>query len=351
MSQPNPMLATILRKGARALAGYASADLAEPAARDAEPLAAGPFSGWQSVLAVRVDELAAAVEAGRPELFGEQVRWAKAVLAARGVPAEAFRVALESLRQVLAEELPHELTVAPTGFVDQALAGFDREPDGLSPRLAPDTPHGRLAAEYLLAVLEGDRRQASQLVLRRADQGESISDLYLRVLLPAQEELGRMWLIGEINVAEEHFATSTTKMVMAQLLAHAPQRPANGRSLLAAAVVGNQHELGLQAVADFFEMGGWRVIYLGANVPVVDLVQAVQFYRPDLVGLSVSLTVQLPLLKETVAAIRANPPDAPLRILVGGHALKGADDLAVALGADGYATDPVAAVAWGNSLT
>jgi hypothetical protein len=38
------------------------------------------------------------------------------------------------------------------------------------------------------------------------DQSDSVRELYLNVLLPAQEEIGRMWLTGEINVAEEHFA-------------------------------------------------------------------------------------------------------------------------------------------------
>ena len=68
-----------------------------------------------------------------------------------------------------------------------------------------------------------------------------------------------MWLANEINVAEEHFASHTTKMVMAQLLPHATIQPSNGKTMLAAAVAGNQHDIGLQAVADFFEMDGWGV--------------------------------------------------------------------------------------------
>ena len=45
-----------------------------------------------------------------------------------------------------------------------------------------------------------------------------------------------------------------------------------------AAVAGNQHDIGLHAVADFFEMAGWRSILLGADVPAADLAQDLLSY-------------------------------------------------------------------------
>jgi len=44
-------------------------------------------------------------------------------------------------------------------------------------------------------------------------------------------------------VAEEHFATSTTKAILAQLRLRAPMQERNGKALLAAAVMGNQHDV------------------------------------------------------------------------------------------------------------
>ena len=144
--------------------------------------------------------------------------------------------------------------------------------------LLPDTPHGRLASTYLLALLEGDRRSASRTILDAVDSPENVQNIYLRVLLPAQAELGRMWMAGEINVAEEHFASHTTKIVMGQLLSRAEFQPHNGKTVLAAAVAGNRHDIGLQAVADFFDMAGWRTIQLGADVPITDLALATECF-------------------------------------------------------------------------
>ena len=39
-----------------------------------------------------------------------------------------------------------------------------------------------LAASYLLAILEGDRRRASKLILAAADEGKNVADLYQNVL-------------------------------------------------------------------------------------------------------------------------------------------------------------------------
>jgi methanogenic corrinoid protein MtbC1 len=202
----------------------------------------------------------------------------------------------------------------------------------------------------LLAILEGDRRKAISLILKAADEGQSVPDLYLKVLQAAQEELGRMWLLGEINVAEEHFATTTTRLVMAQLHAREVCRPSNGKTLVAAAVAGNQHDLGIQVVADLFEIDGWRVIQLGSNAPADDLAQAVEFYAADLVALSISLATQLTALEETIAIVRASQRGAAVKILVGGCGMIGSAELAQSQGADDYASSGMDALSRGNAL-
>ena len=135
-------------------------------------------------------------------------------LAARGIPADLLRTKLAALRGVLVEQLSPELSPLATDCLDRALAEFEGEPVGLTP-LTVATPGGELAAKYLVAVLEGDRRKASRLILKVAEEGRTAADLCLNVLQPAQEELGRCRVLGEINVAEEHFATATTRLIAA----------------------------------------------------------------------------------------------------------------------------------------
>ena len=350
MSETSDFLARLLRTGNRAYAAYASTQLCEVHPEAKRGSGPDPFAVWQRWLASRVEELAAAVAVDEPTLFVSQVHWAKAVLAARGISTEYLRTSLKELRAVLAEELPEQVRSLAAEYLDAAIEAFDRQPDHAQPRLLPDTPHKRLASMYLLSLLEGDRRRASQLILDALYANGGVRDMYRHVLLPAQQELGRMWLTGEINVAEEHFASHTTKMVMAQLLAKATCEPPNGKTLLAAAVADNQHDIGLYAVADFFELAGWRTIQLGADVPVNDLVQATDCFNVDVLALSAALHVQIEVTKAAIEAVRKGPKGNTIKILVGGLAFANSTHLSEGIGADAYATGPDHAVRLGAQL-
>jgi methanogenic corrinoid protein MtbC1 len=115
-------------------------------------------------------------------------------------------------------------------------------------------------------------------------------------------------------------------------------------------VAGNRHDIGLCAVADFFEMAGWRTIQLGADVPIGDLVQAVDCFEVDLVALSASLNVQLETVRSTIQAVRSGARGKEVRILAGGLAFAEARHLALEMGADAYAANPDEAVRSGCRL-
>ena len=350
MNQNNEFTAGVLRQATRALAGYAARGLLGEYPEAEKVFEPDPFAGWQNWLAVRLEELAAAIAVNRPRLLISQVHWGKAVLQAREISPESFRHGLECLREVLAAELPEQVRSLATEYLDRALEAFDEPLADISTRLLKGTEMGSLASTYLLVLLEGDRRRASRLILDALDHGHDVREIYLEVLLPAQEELGRMWLANEINVAEEHFASQTTKMVMAQLLPRAALRPSNDKTMIAAAVAGNQHDIGLQAVADFFEMDGWRTIFLGADVPARDLVHAVDCFAADLLGLSVSQTTQFEAVKTAIRAVRGSATHTEVKILLGGRVFTDPNDLPKELGGDGCAADPAEAVAVGRKL-
>jgi methanogenic corrinoid protein MtbC1 len=350
MSQPNEFLATVLKRGGNAFAGFAAADLLEAQPDAAAGLGSDPLALWKQWLAGRVEELAAAASAGKPELFAEQVRWAASLFEARSVPDANIRASLESLGRVLAKDLPEHTQALANEYLATAVVALDAAPPDATTEIAAETDEGRLAASYLLALLEGDRQKAMSIVHDAASTGWSVADLYLRVLAPSQREVGRMWLNDEINVAEEHFATATTKMVMSQLSAQADVQPRNGKTVVAASVPDNQHDLGLQMVADVFELHGWRTILLGANVPVPDLIQATEAFQADLLLISAALGKHLPTVRDTIQAVRQHEPTRHTKILVGGTAFAGLADLADQYEADGYAANATEALDLANDL-
>lgn len=344
-SQPG----TMLRLSTGALAALAAAKLMERGVSSPE---AGPrgFSAWKEHLSARVGDLADALEASRPEVFLNQVLWANSALHARGVPVEDFRAGLDCLASVLEQELPPGSRESAVSCVRAALEALNGADTAVPPALAVDSLHGKVAAEFLLATLEGNRRRATALIEEAASNGVSARDLYLHVFLPVQREVGRMWQLNEITVAEEHFVTTTTLTAMSILYPRLARRPSRSRTVVAGAVEGDSHELGPRMVADFLEMDGWRAIYLGANVPSADLAMAMVDFDAELLALGVSLAAHLHRVPETIDAVRrASAPRVP-RILVGGGGFAGTPERWRELGADGIAGSADEAVSVANRI-
>lgn len=68
------------------------------------------------------------------------------------------------------------------------------------------------------------------------------------------------------------------------------------------------------------------------NTSPLNLAQAVEFYRSDLLALSASLHTQLVMLKKMIWAVRRGQHGLKVKILVGGQALAEATDLAQSIG-------------------
>jgi len=170
---------------------------------------------------------------------------------------------------------------------------------------------------YLRATLAGNHGEALRVALDEGlHAGVSPSALQLRMILPAQREVGRLWQENVISVAQEHLATAVSQLVLSHLYPHLPRPHGNGTRVLVACVEGELHDMGARMGADFLEMAGFEVRFLGANVPVARLVEAMREEAPQLLGLSATMHFHLPALREAIGAVRSVAPMLP--IVVGG---------------------------------
>jgi methanogenic corrinoid protein MtbC1 len=345
----NGFAAQLLERGASGYAGYAAAALIEREPRLRELFAPDALGSWRHNLTQRVLELAAALSAAEPRLFVSRAVWTGKAFRARHQDETLVRGSLNALREVLAERLPEPARGAPLDYLDQALAALDEPAAADGPELDPDRPADRLALRYLQKVLEGDVAAAVQEVTGAVRDGFDRRAAYLEVLLPAQREVGRLWHLGEVNVAEEHLVTSATQRCMAVLASGAPATTPNGKTAIVAAVASNAHDVGLRAVADLYQMSGWRTIFLGADVPMEDLPAMLNYFQADLLLLGATLATQVPRVQQAIAGVRANA-ERPVKVIVGGAAFDEADTVWKAVGADGYAGRVDEAVTLGGRL-
>jgi len=344
VSEPNHYLAEMMRVSARAYAAHAAEQMLEKNPGCARRFGDSAFPDWQGSLVQRLNELAIAVEMEEPSLFRSQVEWTRDAFAARSVPVEDVSRSLEALRSTLQRELPEGVGDIPGPYIDSALEVLG-EQSSVDSVLSGDGDARRIAREYVETAVAGDQRGAARLVMESVKgSGLSTHDMIERVLMPAQVEIGRLWHLGEIGIAEEHAATATTCMVMSILAWRDAGSQGDAPLVLLAGVEGDRHDVGLRATACLLELGECRSLSLGADVPAPEIVRAAAESAPDAVILSATLSVHLRPLRRAIRALRDLDSGSNLRVLVGGPAIARAPRLAERLEADGYVASPGDAV-------
>ena len=290
-----------------------------------------------------VDFLASALWAGEQLLFDDYVRWVKVLFENIGLPQEWLTGSLADVRSAVEGLLGPEAApgAAMLAYSIDTVESLDTE---LRSFIEPDQPLGALAVRYLGAVLGGDRFGASEAVFDALAEGVPIKDIYTYVFQRAQLELGRLWQSNRITVAQEHYATAVTQMVMSQLYPHIFSSEKNGRKLVAACVGGELHEMGMRMVADFFEMETWDTHYVGANTPPSSIVDAVSRVGADVLALSATMSFHVPEVSAVIEELRADPYGAGVKVLVGGYPFNLVPDLWRRVGADGSAGDAPTAI-------
>ena len=160
---------------------------------------------------------------------------------------------------------------------------------------------------------------ALEQVLKRAWMDLGAQGLLMRMVAPLAQAIGDLWREGSITAAHEHFASS----VIRTFLGHAAKPFAemtNAPVLLVATPAGQNHELGALLVAAAAASIGWRVTYLGANLPAAEIAGAARRSDAHAVALSLVYPEDDPQLSEDLVRLRELlPPKLPL--LVGGRAM------------------------------
>jgi MerR family transcriptional regulator, light-induced transcriptional regulator len=197
---------------------------------------------------------------------------------------------------------------------------------------------------YLAALLGRDAGAARAAVEEALAAGAAVEHVYLDVLQPALYGIGHRWAMGEVNVAEEHFATAITHRIIDELSTRRRLPPRDGRLAIVTGTPGELHALGARIVADFLEADGWEVLQLGASTPAHDLAQLVDLERPELVALSTTTAGSLPGVAEVLERLATVRP-RPLVVVGGQMWTEEMRRAANELGADLVARDPRALVA------
>src|SRR5271165_4339364 len=137
------------------------------------------------------------------------------------------------------------------------------------------------------AILSGDSKATQALVSSALEQGSSPIELLNRWMIPAMDEVGRLFESGDYFVPEMLLSGRAMRAGMGILKPKLTSSgaPSMGRVVIGT-VQGDLHDIGKNLVASMLEGSGFEVIDLGTDVSPDKFVAAVQQHNPQVLCMS-----------------------------------------------------------------
>jgi 5-methyltetrahydrofolate--homocysteine methyltransferase len=193
------------------------------------------------------------------------------------------------------------------------------------------------------AILNGDAKKARAATETALSAGVKPMGLIQEFMVPAMEEVGRLFEAEEYFVPELLLSARAMKSSLDLLK---PLLSASGEKMSVRVVIGtvkgDLHDIGKNIVASMLEGGGFEVIDLGTDVSPENFVAAVKDRSPQIVCMSALLTVTMPSMRTTIDALKTAGLRTQVKVLVGGAPVT--MQYAKEIGADGYSENANGAV-------
>lgn len=170
-------------------------------------------------------------------------------------------------------------------------------------------------------ALDRDRFEhlvAQQLALR------GLGGFAREVAIPLAQAVGDLWALGKLPIAAEHMASEVVLQVLKSGLR---MSRGNGPLALCACLPGERHEWGVLCALTTVHERGWRVQYLGADLPVDDIIEAAWTLSPAAIALSASDPATIQREMTALAALPGRLPPRTLPVIGGGGAERHAAQL------------------------
>ncbi len=222
----------------------------------------------------------------------------KATLAGHAI-GQVAQLSTENLKTLLGVK---EATVAP-----ETSASLDTD----------ESPAQVLFDACLTAVKQLDA-EALKSALENAEVALSKPMLIEQLIVPLMHKIGDLWRDGVLRVNHEHMATAVVRSFLGNIRV-AYETPPTAPGIVITTPVGQLHELGALMAAATASSEGWRVTYLGPNLPAEEIAAAARQNKAKAIGLSIIYPGDDVRLSEEMQKLRRGVPDG-VAILVGGRA-------------------------------
>jgi methanogenic corrinoid protein MtbC1 len=161
--------------------------------------------------------------------------------------------------------------------------------------LAPETPDARSqsASPGVKALHDAIRRfdcLEFDEELNRLSAAMRPRNLVYEVVIPLMHLIGEEWRLGRLSIAQEHLASGAFRNLLGSLVRlYGRRRPS--ASFVFATSRNERHEFGILCAAMLAASGGFGIVYLGADLPALEIIEAVQATGAVVLALGVKAAI------------------------------------------------------------
>lgn len=206
-----------------------------------------------------------------------------------------------------------------------------------------DLPDEELWLQMQDDLYDGLKDEVVEETKEALARGYSPTEVLAKGLVAGMDIVGVDFRDGVLFVPEVLMAANAMKAGMEILRPLLTQTgaPRIG-TMVIGTVKGDIHDIGKNLVAMMMEGAGFEVYDLGINNSVENYLEAIEKYKPDILGMSALLTTTMPYMKVVIDALKEKGIRKDIIVLVGGAPLNEA--FAEAIEADAYCRDAAVAV-------
>lgn len=169
------------------------------------------------------------------------------------------------------------------------------------PPAAPDSTLDTFRTEWIEACMDFDEIAAEQ-TLNQAFSLFSIESVCTQVIQNGMSEIGNLWYENKLSVQQEHFASSLAMRRLDALLSAAPA-PTRKETILVGCPADEWHTFTPLLISLFLRRRGYKVIYLGANVPADRFNETVKDTKANLVLLVAQQLISAATLQQAAQSL------------------------------------------------
>jgi DNA-binding transcriptional MerR regulator len=175
-------------------------------------------------------------------------------------------------------------------------------------------PYNATRDRFLAAIAQMDVFRADEEIHRAATLYPPRT-IVKQIISPLLEEIGSRWAHQEFGIAQEHVATNLIRNLLSSLFRlYPPDKTAD--SVVLATPTGEQHEFGILIGGLLAATHGWQVIYLGTDLPPIEIAHAVKLTHARV--LILSLITYNERAEENLRALAEHLP-SNIRVWLGGE--------------------------------